>query len=567
MIVPMGFLLAKICSGGFHVSLPPSSPFRIPRQTARVARAAFPQPSLAISIADTLGPIFHDQQFADLFPSLGQPALSPARLALVTLLQFAENLSDRATAEAVRSRIDWKYALGLPLTHPGFDFSVLCEFRTRLLMGGAETHLLDLLLVRCREQGWVKAGGRQRTDSTHVVGAIRALNRLELVMESLRCALNALATAAPEWLRQHAQGAWLERYSRRVENFRLPQKPDQRVALAQQVGADGEALLESVYAAASPAWLRGIESVETLRRIWIEQYQLVEGRLHWREADNQPSPGRLLTSPYDPQARYASKRETSWRGYKVHLSESCEEEEPHLITAVETDEAGASDLAALDKIHTELQRREVLPAKHLVDSGYVEAEQLRSSREEFDIELIGPSRPDTSWQGRRGGEFAAACFEIDWEKREAKCPQGKKSASWHEGKDGKGTAVVRINFASQVCGSCEKREQCTKAKLKRRQLTIQLRENHEELIRARKREESEEYRQEYRRRAGVEGTISQGVRKFGLRRARYLGMAKVRLQHILTAAGMNLVRIADYLAERGERKPRQAAFARVMLAA
>jgi transposase len=458
------------------VSLPSSSPFCIPKQTARVARAAFPQPTLAIFIADSLGPIFQDQQFASLFSSLGQPALSPARLALVNLLQFAENLSDRATADAVRSRIDWKYLLGLELSDPGFDFSGLCEFRARLLMGGAQTQLLDLLLVRCREQGWIKAQGRQRTDSTHVVGAIRALNRLELVIETLRCALNALASAAPEWLRQHAQVEWLARYNRRVENFRLPQKMEERAKLAQQVGADGKALLEMIFAPASPAWLRMIEAVETLRRVWIEQYQEGQQGLSWREGNNQLSPSRLITSPYDRQARYASKRETSWRGYKVHLSESYGEDGPQLITEVETDAAGASDVGALERIHEELQRREILPAKHVVDSGYVEAEQLRASRERFGVELIGPSRLDTSWQAKSGEEFAASRFQIDWEKPEAKCPQGEKSASWHEGKDGRGREVIRINFVSQVCGSCASREKCTKSKLKRRQLTIQPRE-------------------------------------------------------------------------------------------
>lgn len=549
------------------MSLRPSPPFRIPKQTARVARAAFPQPTLAMRIADSLGPIFKDQQFAALFPAVGQPALSPARLALVTLLQFAENLTDRAAAYAVRSRIDWKYLLGLDLEDPGFDFTDLHAFRARLIAGGAETVLLETLLAACREQGWLKAGGRQRTDSTHVLGAIRSLNRLELAVETIHHALNALATAAPEWLRRHVAPEWVDRYSRRGEEFRLPQKPKEREAFVEQVGADGYSLLDAVFAPESPEWLRKVEAVETLRRVWIEQYQLVEGRAQWRGPGDQPPSSRLITSPYDTDAHYATKRGTSWRGYKVHLTETCDDGGPHLITHVETDEAAASDLDALDPIHEGLERKAILPGTHLVDSGYIEAEHLRRSETRYGIDLVGPPRPDTAWQARAGQGFEAARFVIDWETQQATCPSGQTSSTWHEGKDGRGVDVIRINFASRVCGVCPSRERCTTSKLKRRQLTIRPREQYEQLERAREREQSEEYRKEYDRRAGVEGTISQGVRAFGLRRARYIGAAKVGLQHLMTAAGMNLVRIADWLAEQGPAKPRRSSFARVMAAA
>lgn len=548
------------------MSLRSAPPFQIPEQTVRIARAAFRRPSLAMQIVDSLGPIFADQQFADLFPAVGQPALSPARLALVTLLQYAEDLTDRAAADAVRSRIDWKYLLGLELEDAGFDHTVLHDFRLRLIAGQAEAQLLETLLEACRQKGWVKARGRQRTDSTHVVGAIRSLNRLELAVETMHAALNALATAAPEWLRATAQPEWIERYSRRGEEFRLPQKPTQREAFVEQVGADGYALLDAVCAAESPEWLRQIEALEVLRRVWIEQYQLVDGRARWRGPDDQPPSSRLITSPYDTDAHYATKRGTSWRGYKVHLTETCDDAAPHLITHVETDDAAASDLDALEPIHEGLERQGLLPSKHLVDTGYVEAEQMRESEHRYGIDLIGPPRPDTSRQARAGEGFEAARFVIDWERHAATCPSGKMSSTWHEGKDGRGVEVIRINFATSVCGLCPSREQCTTSKFKRRQLTIRPREQYEQLERARTREQSEDYRKEYNRRAGVEGTISQGVRAFGPRRARYIGAAKVELRHALTAAGMNLVRIADRLAEQGPATPRRSSFARVMAA-
>jgi transposase len=548
------------------MSLRPAPPFQIPEQTARIARAAFRRPTLAMQIADSLGAIFADQQFADLFPAVGQPALSPARLALVTLLQYAEDLTDRAAADAVRSRIDWKYLLGLELEDAGFDHTALHDFRVRLIAGGAEAQLLETVLEACRSKGWIKARGRQRTDSTHVLGAIRALNRLELVVETMHAALNALATAAPEWLRAAARPEWVDRYSRRGDEFRLPQRPNEREAFIEQVGVDGYALLDAVCAPESPEWLRHVEAVEVLRRVWIEQYQLVDGRARWRGPDDQPPSSRLITSPYDVEARFATKRGASWRGYKVHLTETCDDETPHLITHVETAEAAASDLVALDTIHEGLERKGVLPATHLVDSGYIEAEQLGQSQTRYGVDLVGPPRPDTGWQARAGQGFEAARFAIDWDTQEARCPSGKTSSTWHEGKDGRGADVIRINFASSVCGVCPAREQCTTSKIKRRQLTIRPREQYEQLERARAREQTEEYKKQYNVRAGVEGTISQGVRAFGLRRARYVGAAKVGLQHVLTAAGMNLVRIADWLAEQGPAKPRRSSFARVMAA-
>jgi len=194
----------------------------IPDETARVGHAAFPKGNPYMRMRDTLGPIYTNPEFAPLFPKTGQPAHAPAQLALVTIMQFAEGLSDTQAADAVRSRIDWKYALALELTDPGFDASVLSEFRTRLLRGHAELLLFETMLTLFREQGLLKARGRQRTDSTHVLAAIQVLNRLECIGESLRHALNTLATVAPDWLRTWVPSTWFDRYGRRFENYRLP---------------------------------------------------------------------------------------------------------------------------------------------------------------------------------------------------------------------------------------------------------------------------------------------------------------------------------------------------------
>src|SRR4030095_4289246 len=190
------------------MSLRPQPIGSIPEQTAHIAHAAFPKGHPYLTLRDHLGTIFQDEDFAALFPAWGYPGLPPWRLALVTIMQFRENLADRQAAEAVRARIDWKYLLGLELTDPGFNFSVLSEFRDRLRAGSAAERLLEKLLECCRARGLLKARGQQRTDSTHVLAAIRVLNRLELVAETLRAALNELATVAPALLQELAALAW-----------------------------------------------------------------------------------------------------------------------------------------------------------------------------------------------------------------------------------------------------------------------------------------------------------------------------------------------------------------------
>jgi transposase len=201
---------------------------------------------------DELDTIYQDEQFQDLFPSRGKPAEPPWKLALATIFQFAENLADRQAADAVRARIDWKYALSLELTDAGFAHTVLSEFRSRLIDGGAEHLLLDVLLERFRELGLLRAGGSQRTDSTHVLAAVRALNRLELVGETMRHVLNVLADVARDWLRTHAKVEWVKRYQRRSDEYRLPKGKEAQRVLADQIGRDGAELLSAIYSSESP---------------------------------------------------------------------------------------------------------------------------------------------------------------------------------------------------------------------------------------------------------------------------------------------------------------------------
>ncbi len=227
--------------------------FSIPEETVRIARAAYPKGNPYLKLRDALGTIYQDQAFAHLFPDNGRPAQAPWRLALITVLQFLEELPDRQAADAVRGRIDWKYLLGLPLDDPGFDFTVLSDFRARLVQGEAEQTLLDALLALFKEQGWLKERERQRTDSTHILAKVRAINRLMCVGEAMRFALNSLAVVAGDWLLEHSDEAWLHRYGHRVEERRLPQSQASRLAVAETIGQDGWRLLTDLFDEAAPA--------------------------------------------------------------------------------------------------------------------------------------------------------------------------------------------------------------------------------------------------------------------------------------------------------------------------
>src|SRR5215204_7695495 len=348
------------------MSLRPEPIGAIPAETVRVARAAFPKGTLITRLRDEFSSFSRDETFREPYPPRGQPGLAPWRLALVTVFQFLETLSDRQAADAVRARINWKYALGLELTDPGFHFSVLAEFRARLVAGGAEPLLLDTMLERFKARGLVKARGKQRADSTYVLAAVRDLSFLERVAETLRAALDDLAAVAPDWLRGVAKPVWFERYGRRVEDYRLPKSREEREALALEVGADGFVLLDALDAPDAPAAVGELAMVRTLRDVWRVHYACDDGRLRWRGVAELPPVAERVQSPYDPEAHFSLKRQFGWTGYKVHVTEACDDDAAHLITHVMSRPAMRPDMASTAEIHERLAAKGLLPSEHFV---------------------------------------------------------------------------------------------------------------------------------------------------------------------------------------------------------
>ncbi|MCL7453533.1 MAG: transposase [Anaerolineae bacterium] len=437
--------------------------------------------------------------------------------------------------------------LALELTDPGFDYTLLHEFRQRVLDNGAERQLLDVVLELFKTRKLLKARGRQRTDSTHVLAGIRDLNRLELVGETMRHALDSLAVVIPDWLREQVPVQCFDRYGQPFSDWRLPKSQEERDALAETIGRDGLQLSQVLGQSPDWSWLRTIPAVETMRQVWVQQYWVEEGIAHWRKDDNSPPFKQRIVSPYDPDARYATERTTHWKGYKVHLTETCEANLPLLITNVETTSSGTQDYAVTETIHQHLDEKELLPAEHLLDAGYIDARNLVESQSDYGVDLIGPALKDHSWQAKAAQGFDLICFAIDWEQQTVTCPQGKSSVSWYPHNDEQGEPRILVRFASPDCRHCPARDQCVRSPTRPRTLAFRPREQHVALQNARQRQETDEFKEAYASRAGIEGTVSQGVRGFDLRRSRYIGLAKTHLQHILTATAINLVRTADWL--------------------
>jgi transposase len=251
-------------------------------------------------LRDELGMFYNDEEFAELYPERGQSALAPWRLTMILIMQFLENLSDRQTADTVRGRIDWKYALSLELEDDGFNFSVLSEFRARLIEGGKEKQILDKMLSRFGELGLLKSRGKARTDSTHILAAVKELSRLEHLEETLKYALNTLASVAPSWLETVLTSDWYERYGQKVEHSRKTRTAAEKEAKAIAIGTDGFYLLDTIYAETTPTSIRALEAVEVLRQVWVQQYYApTEGKVQLRSNKDGPPHAKRIFSPYE----------------------------------------------------------------------------------------------------------------------------------------------------------------------------------------------------------------------------------------------------------------------------
>lgn len=497
-------------------------------------------------VKDRLNGLWGDEDFLDWYPRDGRPGLSPAQLATVCVLQFLLDLSDRQVAEAVRCRIDFKYALALELDDPGFHHSVLADFRDRLAQGDRADRLLDLALARLKEAGLVRDRGTQRTDSTHVLAAVRDLTRLELITEAVRAALEEIAGCAPQLLAGLVDEQWGRRYGRPVRLGKNPTRPKTRITNA---GEDAVQLLDHLHANGRGHAFGA--RVQTLRQIVVQNYYRdAAGRLRWRtdEEGGLPPSSRAIVSPYDPTARYARRGQTTrWTGFLTHLTETCSSQGANVITDVATTAATTSDAQALPGIHTRLERRGLLPAEHLVDGGYTSLVHLEHAAREHQVTVTGPLPGNPTRQHRRNEGFDRDDFHIDFDRQQVTCPQGQVSKGWHgpyPTSSPTAAPLIVARFTKAQCQPCPVRTQCTTSRDGARNVGFPPQELRDLQLRVRAEQQSPDWQTRYAVRSGVEGTVNEFVHGHGMRRCRYRGQPKAHLQHVFTAIAVNVERLS-----------------------
>jgi len=489
-------------------------------------------------IGDHVNELLREEDFAAMYSTLGRGAICPVVLALIIVFQARERLGDRAAAEFAQRRLDWLYALHLPLNWGRFHHTDLVNFRKRVLAHGAEALLFEKVLELVRGLGFLKRGQLQRSDSTHILSYTEKLGRLELVCETLRLALKALERTAPAWREAKLPEALMNAYSVRRTTWQLTPSeiPDAMV----QVGRDGLWLLAQLDGDA-PVEVEALPEIATLRSVWAQQFSATPDENGDDEvALKQPGGARkgkeIIVSPHDPEARWFLKRCTEWIGYKLHATETIDVEAGvQFLTDIDLVAANAGDSEAVAGIQQRLIARDLRPDEHYVDQGYTSGTNLAES-EQRGIELVGPIGVDTS---QKPAGYRQADFKLDFTARQATCPEGHTVALWLRG-DPPGSRGSVADFKDH-CTLCPARQLCVSG-TGGRKLGIGPYYEHREARRAE--QQTAAFKERMQRRSAIEGTISELVRRYGVRQARYRGKAKVRLQMLLAGAALNLHRLA-----------------------
>ena len=514
-------------------------PWQMPNETQRIGQHLLPEKNVYRLIGDELFAKLKEEDFADLYPSEGQPGFSPVILALVMVFQFMEKLPDRQAAEALRMRLDWKYALHLSLDDEGVNFSVLSEFRDRLIDGQAEGRVFETLVAQIRAMGLIKPQGKQRSDSIAMLSKVRWLSRLEIAVETLRLAVVSLVKVDGEWSSAILPPSWEDKYGERFVKERYTEKEWKEYET--NIGNDGQWLLKRLAEEGAPKELRELADVKLMETVWTQQFQEESGKMVFKELKKYDGRAQIAT-PHDPEARYSRKRDTEWIGDKVQVTDTDDAGYPHIITDIVSTESNLTDYEALPDIQERLEQRQCKPAEHYVDAGYMSGANLATS-ESAKIDLIGPLPFAVTAQDRMANGMTQAQFQIqiDAPQKNVTCPQGHCTTKFVQIKDG-----WRFMFATQICAACPVRSRCCAGKEGR---TIRIKTHYALMRQARTRQKTEAFKQDYaQHRSGVEGTLSALVRGNGMRVGRYIGQKKRNLQTLFTGCAANLQRTACWLA-------------------
>lgn len=507
---------------------------KVPVDTAHVGHMILKETNLYRQIGDRFDALFPSEDvYAPMYASDGRGAISPLLLSLVTVFQMLEKASDRVAAEMVVSRIDWKYALHLPLGYQGFHFTDLSAFRLRLLENQQERIVFDQLLGKLQEMGLLKGRGKVRSDSTHVLAVVERLGQFELVTESIRMVLEALHEQASAWLAQHIPAPFQEHYGQRLNIYGLNQT--QVRAQMRQAGSDGYWLLRQLDQSA-PAEICQLPQVQILRQVLAQQFPQGPDQ---PPAAKRPTGKAVIESPHEPEARAGTKRDKHWLGYKAQLTETCDADRPSLIVDVEPTAALDQDSPQLPAIQQRLEQSGLQPAEQYVDQAYLSAAHLAES-EQRGITLLGPppqdTHPDTG--------FRQSAFQVEEAAQQVRCPQGQTSSLWRPvAATPQRAAHILVRFPAHVCQACPAFGVCTRSRQGR---SLELHADRARLIQYRQQAQTDAFRRKLHIRAGVEATFSELVRKYGFRFARYRGLARLRLQLLFTAVAANLARLGRW---------------------
>ena len=510
----------------------------IPAETKALVGKMLDEGTVYRFVGDVLFDRFHDEDFADLYSSTGRPAVSPALLSFVLIFKSLERCSNRQAANNLRFRLDWKYALHLPLDYAGCDQNVIAEFRQRLLANGVEARIFNAIFQELRDLGYYKPRGVQHTDSIAIHTHCRDLHRIELMVETLRKAVHDLLRAAPDWTRATLPGVWEERYAQPCKSERM--KEEERQSLAVTVGDDGQWLLDRLEQD-DTGDLRDIDAVETLRAVWSRHYDKdADGHMRWND-DGERGGSQVIETPYDPEARWATKRSQSWIGYKLQVTETDDPDTPHLITDIALTNAAESDMAALKDIRERQQAQDTLPSERFVDSGYVSGELLKDGRKEYGEELVGPIRGVGTPQAKIPDSLSQADFQVDWEAKQVTCPGGHTAVITTNGT----CPELQATFNAPRCRACPFHDRCCTGAKKGRSLRFgpHYPETHE----LRQRQKTDAFKQAYaQHRSGIEACLSALMRGQGLRTTRHIGRRNNHLHALCAGAAVNLARCAAW---------------------
>ncbi len=517
------------------MSLQDSFPSEIPEITRQMVEEVLPTDSVCRLLGNQAEQLINEADLAKMYHREGSGAINPVILSFVLILQFTEDLPDRLAALMMVMRLDWKYALRQELDWKGCNFSSLSNFRKRLREHNQEFIIFDQLLSYLKQAGYLKSK-RQRTDASHILGAIEQLSRLELVWETLRLALVELINVDAKWVIEQCPPSFVSDYSQERSDYRL--KPAQVAESMGQAGQDGLWLLQQVKMLGVAQW-QSLPAIEILERVLNEQFEIVDQHNSTLQIKaNTDASGDVIASPHDADVRFSKKgKDTKWEGYKLQVTETVDDDLP-LITDIAVHSAIEHDSPALETIQDRLEQREVLPEQQYIDRAYCNGKTIEDSQARG-IDLRGYVSSCT----RKPKGFRLQDFEIDLQNRRAVCPQGHEASVFNA--SSQHDVAFHVRFGN-VCQACPLKHLCTTSKRGR---SLQISPYHDRLTQRRQMQQSDEFAQEMNARARIESTICELMRKHGLRQGRYRGQQKVELQAAFTAVAVNLKRFARYLSK------------------